>query len=258
MTEFSPMQHMRRGMALIALAVMPFQAQANEERTVVFAAASLTQAIEEAAQAHMQDHGGEIVVSAGGSGTLARQIAQGAPADVVMLANAEWMTWLVAQGHVAADDVRPLLSNRLVLISTAGAPDLSDVSAKALLARLDGGRMAIGQTTGVPAGIYGRAWLEKTGLWDAMQPHLAETENVRVALALVARGEAPLGIVYATDAVADSSVRVLYAIPEDPDWPITYPAAALTPNGQVFLDFLASAEARAIFVRHGFIPLGAP
>jgi molybdate transport system substrate-binding protein len=249
---------MRRVLAAVALLVMPLQALASDGPTVVFVAASLTQAIEEVAEAHMHAHGGDIVVSAGGSGTVARQIAQGAPADAVMLANAEWMEWLVAQGLVAGEGVTPLLSNRLVLIASVDAPDLPGLDAEALLARLDGGRLAIGQTAGVPAGIYGRAWLEQSGLWGAVQPHLAETENVRAALALVARGEAPLGIVYATDAVAEPAVRVLYAVPEDAAWRITYPAAALTPKGQAFLDTLNGPEARAIFLRHGFLPLGAP
>lgn len=260
------LQRMRRGLALIAVTLMPFQApalaqapaQTSDAQITVFAAASLTQAIEEIAQVHNRAHGGDIVVSAGGSGTVARQIAEGAPADVVMLANAEWMDWLVGEGLVGGGDVMPLLSNRLVLIAPVDSPDLPDHSAKALLARLDGGRMAIGQTTGVPAGIYGRAWLVKSGLWDAMQPHLAETENVRAALALVALGEAPLGVVYATDAAADPGVRVIYAVPEDADWQITYPAAAVTANGRAFFDYLSGAEARAIFLRHGFIPLETP
>ncbi|MCZ4353005.1 molybdate ABC transporter substrate-binding protein [Roseovarius aestuarii] len=236
---------------MAALALIPIKGQAENDSIVVFVAASLTQAIEDVAQAY----GGDIAVSAGGSGAVARQIAQGAPADVVMLANADWMTWLVEQGLVTGQGVTPLLSNRLVLVAPADAADLPALSAEALLTRLNGGRLAIGQTTGVPAGIYGRAWLEKAELWADMLPHLAETENVRAALALVARGETPLGVVYATDAAAEPNVRVLYEVPEDADWQITYPAAALTPNGQTFFDFLGGTEAREIFVRHGFIPL---
>ncbi|MEB8388707.1 molybdate ABC transporter substrate-binding protein [Rhodobacteraceae bacterium KMM 6894] len=262
MTSKTIMQRMRRGLVLTALSLMPFQtpalAQGSDAQVMVFVAASLTQAIEEVGQAYTQAHGGDVVVSAGGSGTVARQIAQGAPADVVMLANSDWMNWLTSEGIVDGAGVAPLLSNRLVLIAPADAPDLPDLSVEALLARLDGGRLAMGQTTSVPAGIYARAWLMKSGLWDGVQPALAETENVRAALALVALGEAPLGVVYATDAAAEAAVRVLYAVPEDPEWQITYPAAALTPKGQAFFDYLSSAEARTIFTRHGFIPLVTP
>ena len=143
----------------------------------------------------------------------------------------------------------------LVSVAPAGTPDLDGADAAALLARLDGGRMAIGQTQSVPAGIYGREWLEKAGLWDALMPHLAETDNVRAALALVARGEAPLGVVYATDAAAEPGVRVVYHVPDDMHDPILYPAAALTGAGAAFMAFLQGAEARAVFAAHGFVPL---
>lgn len=220
---------------------------------VVFAAASLHDVMQDLAARYP----GDVVVSVGGSGLMARQVVQGAPADAVLLANARWMEWLVDEGAVDPARVVRLLGNALVLIGPKDAPDLGDPSAAALLARLDGGRLAIGQTAGVPAGIYGRQWLEAAGLWDALAPHLAQTDNVRAALALVARGEAPLGIAYATDAAADPGVRVLYAVPDDLHDPIIYPAAALTPRGADFVAFLQGDVARKVFETSGFRPLAA-
>lgn len=232
------------------LAVMP-QAGGAETPTVVFAAASLRDAMEDIAALYP----GEVAVSPAGSGLLARQVGAGAPADVVILANTEWMDWLEREGAVNPTRRVALLGNRLVLIGPAGALDLDTVDAGALLDRLDGGRIAIGQTQGVPAGIYGRAWLEAAGLWDALRPHLAQTGNVRAALALVARGEAPLGVVYATDAAAEPGVRVLYEVPEALHDPIIYPAATLTEAGAPFMAFLQGREARAVFEAQGFVPL---
>lgn len=260
MSHHTMLQRLRRALALGAVSLLGMQAPvlSDDAPVTLFVAASLSQAIEEVGQAYTATHGGQIAVSAGGSGTMARQIAEGAPADVVMLANSEWMDWLMIEGLVDGGAIEPLLSNRLVLIAPANAPELTDLSAPALLARLDGGRMAMGQVTSVPAGIYGRAWLMKSGLWDALQPSVAETENVRAALALVALGEAPLGVVYATDAAAEPAVRVLYQVPEDPEWQITYPAAPITPEGQAVFKYLGGAQAREIFRRHGFIPLEIP
>lgn len=225
------------------------------ERVTVFAAASLRDAMEDIAALYP----GNVAVSLGGSGMLARQISEGAPADVVVLANTLWMDWLEERGVIDPARRVALLGNGLVLIAPAGTPALEAPSAAALLARLDGGRLAIGQTQGVPAGIYGRAWLEAAGMWDALAPHLAETDSVRAALALVARGEAPLGIVYATDAAAEPGVRVLYDVPEGMHDPIIYPAAALTDAGAPFMAFLQGDEARNVFESYGFVPLtGAP
>ncbi|MFX0547024.1 molybdate ABC transporter substrate-binding protein [Roseovarius sp. S1116L3] len=225
-----------------------------EARVTVFAAASLQGVLSDVAQAYP----GEAVISVAGSGMIARQIANGAPADAVILANTDWMDWLEDQGLVEAARRTPLLGNRLVLIAPAGTPDLAEFSAKSLLARLDGGRLAIGQTGGVPAGIYGRQWLEAADLWTALSPHLAETDNVRAALALVARQEAPLGVVYATDAAAEPGVRVILAVPEGMHDPIVYPAAALTQVGAAFIAFLQSPAAREIFAAHGFTLAAAP
>ncbi|MCQ0093883.1 molybdate ABC transporter substrate-binding protein [Roseovarius sp. M141] len=235
---------------VVALLVAAPGAQAANQ-VVVFAAASLKDALDDITAIYP----GEVAVSLGSSGLLARQIGEGAPADVAFLANTDWMDWLEEQGAVDPARRVALVGNALVLIAPADAPDLEDVDADTLLARLDGGRMAIGQTQSVPAGMYGRAWLEASGMWDTLMPQMAETDNVRAALALVALGEAPLGVVYATDALAEPRVRVVYQVPGEMHDPIIYPAAELTDAAAPFMEFLQGAEGRGVFEAHGFLPL---
>lgn len=224
-----------------------------EEPVLVFAAASLQGALQEVTEGYA----GRVVASYGGSGTMARQVTLGAPADVVLLANSAWMDWLEEAGHLRPGTRHDLLGNALVLVGPVGAAPLPEVSAEALIARLAGRRLALGQTEAVPAGIYARAWMEHAGLWEALRPHLAETENVRAALALVALGESPLGAVYATDAVAEPRVATLYSVPQDAHPPIVYPVAAVTARGEDFVAHLRSAEAQEIFRAHGFTLPGA-
>ena len=240
---------MKRFLPLIFAALLPTLAQAEQPSVTVFAAASLRGALDEVARGY----DGDVALSFGGSGTMARQIDAGAPADVVLLAAPVWMTWLRDRGAIEADAVVDLLGNSLVLIAPADnniAPDPAD-----LAGALGDARLAMGQRDAVPAGIYAREWLEVTGQWEAIAPHLAETDNVRSALALVARAETPLGVVYRTDALAEPQVRILYDIPQGTHSPITYPAAALTDIGAAFLAHLQSDDARAVFARHGFKPL---
>ncbi|HBR39303.1 MAG TPA: molybdate ABC transporter substrate-binding protein [Sulfitobacter pontiacus] len=240
---------MKRFLPLIFAALLPTLTQAEQPSVTVFAAASLRGALDEVARGY----DGDVALSFGGSGTMARQIDAGAPADVVLLAAPVWMTWLRDRGAVQADAVVDLLGNSLVLIAPADsnvAPDPAD-----LAGALGDARLAMGQRDAVPAGIYAREWLETTGQWDAIAPHLAETDNVRSALALVARAETPLGVVYRTDALAEPQVRILYDIPQETHSPITYPAAALTDSGAAFMAHLQSDDARAVFARHGFKPL---
>jgi len=245
---------LRRTAAVAATSLLMSATVAQAENgTVVFAAASLRDVMADIAALYPYD----LAVSLGGSGLLARQIGEGAPADVAFLANTGWMDWLEEQGVVDPARRVALVGNALVLIAPTDAPNLAAAHADALLARLDGGRLAIGQTQGVPAGIYGRMWLETSGLWDALVPHLAETDNVRAALALVARGEAPLGVVYATDAAAEPGVRVVYEVPAGMHDAIVYPAAALTDAGAQVMEFLQGAKAREVFEKHGFVPLQA-
>jgi molybdate transport system substrate-binding protein len=222
----------------------------------IFAAASLGGALEAA----LDGVETEVRVSYGGSGTMARQVAQGAPADLVILANKDWMDWLEARGLLVADSRRDLLGNRLVLVGPDGAAPLESVDAKTLSDRLAGGRLAVGHTEAVPAGIYAKEWMQAAGLWPALRAQLAETENVRAALALVSRAEVPLGVVYASDAQADPGVTVLAEIDADLHAPIVYPLALVagrdTDAAQTILTHLQGAKAAAAFKRHGFAVLG--
>jgi molybdate transport system substrate-binding protein len=240
------MKHLSAVLIWLALAAAP--AGAKGASVTVFAAASLRGVLEDIAAGYPDT----LRFSYGGSGAMARQVAAGAPADLVILANPAWMAWLVEQGRVAAGHARIVTRNQLVLIAAENAPALPDI--KDLPRVLGAGRLAIGQRDAVPAGSYARQWLRHAELWDALEPHLAETDNVRSALALVARGAVPFGVVYATDARADPSVRVRYQVPAGSHDPILYPAAAFTAAGADFLTYLNSAKAAAIFAAHGFGP----
>lgn len=219
---------------------------AGAQSVTVFAAASLRGVLEDL----VQSFPGEVSLSFGGSGTMARQVGAGAPADVVVLASPLWMDWLVQQNQVSRDAPRVLARNTLVVIGPAGAAPLEDIDA--LPDRLGDGRLAMGHRDAVPAGTYAQEWLRAAGLWKGLTQRLAETDNVRTALALVARGEAPLGVVYATDAVAEPRVAVIYDVPDDLHAPILYPGAALTPEGAAFLDHLSGNPARKVWAAHGF------
>lgn len=201
------------------------------EAPVVFAAASLRGVLERAVDGLSP----APRLSYGGSGAIAQQIARGAPADLVILASPDWMDWLAAGGHVGG--AQTLWGGRLVVVARAG-PRLDAANAAGLLDRLNGGRLAIGQRRAVPAGVYARAWLEHIGAWDALEPHLAEAQDVRAALAFVVQGAAPLGVVYASDALAEPRVTVIYDVPEAAHPPIRYPVAALTERGAATLAHL--------------------
>lgn len=236
-----------KGLAFL-LSTLCGMAHAQTTAVRVFAAASLQGPLD--AVLSEWEAGGTI--SYGGSGTVARQISLGAPADAVLLANPLWGNWLVDNGHVAGP-VRPILSNRLVVIAPLDTPALADVNALTLRAALGSGRLAMGQHRSVPAGIYARHWLEHIGAWDTVRTRLAETENVRAAVALVARGEVPLGIVYASDAAASPDVSVVAHVPADTHPVIAYVGLALTPAGDAFLTYLA--DDIAVFEAAGFVAL---
>jgi molybdate transport system substrate-binding protein len=231
-------------------------AAAAQERVLVFAAASLKNALDEvAAQAPVM-----AVASYASSSALARQIAAGAPAQVFISADLAWMDYLEQRNAIRKDSRRNLLGNRLVLIAPAGSTVQASIAPRFPLAQLLGsGRLALGDPGHVPAGRYAKAALESLGVWRSVQGRLAPAENVRAALALVARGEAPLGVVYATDAAAETKVRVVGEFPQGSHPPIVYPAALTTrgggPQAAAFLAFLGSPAARRIFEKHGFTPL---
>jgi len=210
----------------------------------VFAASSLKGAMDEVAAAWSEETGGTMRVSYAGSSALARQIEAGAPADLFLSANPGWVDYLDDAGLVQSRN--DLLTNALVLVAPVGG-------AEGGMARLEGeGRVAMALVEAVPAGIYGKAALTHLGVWEAVAPRVVQADNVRAALALVARGEVALGIVYATDALAEPAVEVVEAFPAESQPPILYPAAALTEAGAPVLEFLESAAAREIFTRRGF------
>lgn len=244
------MRHLRAFLRLPALlGLLTAQAlPAAAEPVSVFAAASLRGVLE----ALVAEQETPARLSYGGSGTIARQLAAGAPADLVVLASPDWMDWLAAQGIKPAAPPRTVAGNRLVLIGPKGARPLDDAATLPDRLAASGARLAMGQRAAVPAGAYAHEWLTAAGLWDSIAPHLAETDSVRAALALVARGALPLGVVYATDAQAEPRVDVLYEVPADLHSPITYPAMALTPAGLRLLDTLTTDPARATWRAHGF------
>lgn len=248
------------GLAALGLAVAGLAAPAPvRAEPTVFAAASLKESLDAAAQAWAQRSGTRAVISYAGSPALARQIDQGAPADVFVSADEEWMDWVERRGLLRAGSRVRLLSNRLVLVAPAAGPvpALTLAPGVPIAAALgSGGRLAVADVVSVPAGRYAKAALESLGAWGPLSGRLAQTENVRAALTLVARGEAPLGIVYATDARAESKVRVVGTFPDSAHPPIVYPAAVLagarSTKAQAFVDFLRSPEGRAVFAAHGF------
>ncbi|MFQ6548928.1 molybdate ABC transporter substrate-binding protein [Aestuariibius sp. 2305UL40-4] len=233
-------------------------APVRAETVTVFAAASLKGPLDQAAEAWQAASGHDVQVAYAGSPTLARQIRQGAPADLAILAHPRWMEWLADQGVAGAAEAVPFLSNRLVLIAPgeASAAPLTPETVATLLGPDD--RFAIALTDAVPAGIYGRASLEALGLWDSVSDRLLEMENVRAALALVARGEAPLGLVYATDALAEPAVSVVAELPVDSHPAIVYPLAVLaeTEAADAFAAYL-TGDGRVSFDDAGFLRPGA-
>lgn len=240
-------------LALIASLMLPLRAAAEE--VTVFAAASLTGALDRVAEAWTAETGHRAVLSYGGSSALARQIQQGAPADIFISASGEWMDAVAASADVQAGTRRDILGNRLVLIAHGDAAPVS-IEALDLAGMLGGGRLAMALVDAVPAGVYGKQALVSLGLWDSVAPRVAQADNVRGALAFVAQGEAPLGIVYATDAMAEDGVSVIGTFPEGSHAPITYPAAitaqATSPVAAEFLDYLTSEPALAIWAAAGF------
>ena len=243
------MRRVRRAAAVLAVWLLAAPVAAEP---LVFAAASTKRAMD----AVIAASGVEATLSYGPSGTLARQIAAGAPADLYLSANPDWMAYLVAEGVVDEAEVRTLLSNALVLIVPAGAPALT-LETAALADRLDAERFAMADPATAPVGQYGRAALDSLGLWDVAGPRLVPTRNTLVTVATVGRGEAPVGLVYKSDALDVAAVAVAAEIPADSHPPIAYPAARLDagddPAGAArLMDFMLGAEARAIFEGHGF------
>ncbi|MFN3766425.1 MAG: molybdate ABC transporter substrate-binding protein [Aliihoeflea sp.] len=252
---------MRRILAAVSIAlcalVMPASAQ---EPVTVFAAASLKNALDAINESWSQEEGRTATISYAGSSALARQIEEGAPADLFISADLDWMANLAERALIDTQSERRLLGNRIVLVAPADATtELSIEPGFDLAGALGDGRLAMANVDAVPAGRYGKAALETLGVWDSVADKVAQAENVRAALQLVALGEAPLGIVYQTDATAEPDVRVVGTFPEDSHDPIIYPAAltagGANPDAAAFLDYLQGGAARAIFEEQGFTVL---
>lgn len=245
---------------LMVLAAQGFSAPEAQQRreVVVFAAASLKNALDESAAAWSRVSGEPLPkISYAASSALARQIEQGAPADLFLSADLDWMDHL-ANKHLIRNESRiNLLAGRIALVAGKDTGFNFTLEPGAdLLKALGEGKLAMANVEAVPAGRYGKAALDKLGLWDTVKGRIVQTDNVRVALLLVARGEAPLGIVYTTDATADPQVRVVATFPETTHPPIIYPAAltrdSTLPAAAGLLDFLKTPAAAQIFIRHGF------
>lgn len=256
---FSPARRRLLGFA-VGLALWPglIAPGFGADGITVFAAASLKNALDEIAAGFERETGHSAVVSLAGSSALARQIRHGAPADIFISANPGWMDALEREGLIDPASRFDLLGNSLVLVAHGrGAAPVRVRPGLDIDAMLGEGRLAMTLVDAVPAGIYGKAALEWLGAWEAVAPRVAQADNVRAALALVSSGEAPLGIVYATDAAADDNVTVIGAFPADAHPPIVYPAAAASRNpiNRRFLAWLRGPAARQAFERQGFVPV---
>jgi molybdate transport system substrate-binding protein len=243
-----------------AFALQGAVASARAADVTVFAAASLKNALDAIVSDFRERTGDTVAVSYAASSTLARQIEQGAPADLFISADLDWMDYLQQHGLIRPETRRALLGNRIVLVAPkGGAAKPVELTPGSLANALGSGRLAIAATASVPAGKYGRAALEKLGLWNEVSDHLAEAENARAALAFVSHGEAPLGLVYETDARADPSVVIVANFPEASHPPIVYPAALTTAakgdRPERLLETLRDSSSAEMFRREGFTPL---
>jgi molybdate transport system substrate-binding protein len=233
---------------------------ASPPSLLVFAAASMTNVLRDVAQAYTQQSGQPVVFSFASSSTLARQIEAGAAASVFISADLKWMDELQKRHLIDERTRRNVADNRLALI----APAASHIELKLgpgcpLAGALGSGRLAVGEPRSVPAGIYARAALQSLGLWPSVADRLLPSEDVRAALEYVAHGEAPLGIVYRTDALIEPRVRIVDLFPESSHPPITYPAAAVAgsaPEAARFVGFLSGSRAQDIFHKYGFASPG--
>jgi len=258
----------RAGLGLAALALagwfglgLPSRpAVAQAKPVLVFAAASLKNALDEIAAQFERETGKKITISYGASSALAKQIEAAAPADLFISADLDWMDYLQQHNLIQPGTRKSLLGNRLVIVAPADSDLKLDIKPGFDLASaLKGGHLSMANPDSVPAGKYGKAALEKLGVWNSVRAAVAPAENVRAALLLVSRRETPLGIVYATDAAADPGVKIAGVFPEDTHPPIVYPVAVTAdsknPNAARLLQFLTAPAARPIFEKRGFTVL---
>ena len=236
-------------------------AEAQGKDVVILAAASLKNALDDASAAWTKQTGKSTKISYAASSALARQVEAGIPADIFISADVPWMNHVAERNLIKAPSRSDFLGNQIVLIAAKDSKiDLKIDKGFGLRAALgNDGRLAMGNVDSVPAGKYGKAALESLGVWSSVADRVAQAENVRMALTLVSRGEAPLGIVYKTDAASDPNVRIVGAFPDGTHPPIIYPMALLAgstnPDAQAFVDYLKSPAARPFFEKQGFTVL---
>lgn len=243
--------------AVLVLSTPIMMRAAETDSVTVFAAASTTEALTKITELFETQKRGKVILSFASSSTLAKQIENGAPAHIYISANEKWMNYMEEKKLIDPATRFNLLGNRLVLIAPLKSNVKVEIGPDFPLAKLLGDEhLAMGDPDHVPAGIYGKQALEKLGVWKDVEPKVARAKDVRAALMLVEREEAPLGIVYATDAAITDKVRVIATFPEDSHPPIVYPSALIAGNetaaAKDFLAFLKSGEARAVFEKYGF------
>jgi len=244
---------------MLTLRAVGVQAAEASRGVLVYAAASLANVLGDLDKAFTARTGIRVTSSLAASSTLAKQIEAGAPADVYFSADLQWMTYLEQRGLLRPGSRHDVVGNSLVLIAPASSSLRVRIAPGFDLARLlGGGRLAVADPDSVPAGIYAREALQKLGVWDSVVPRLVRAENVRAALAYVARGDAPLGIVYRTDALVEKGVRIAGAFPANSHSPIVYPAALTRHSSSTavrYLAFIAGPDAQLVFRKWGFEPL---
>ena len=248
-----------RNISLTAALITALALPALAEEVSVFAAASMKTALDEVAAKFEAATGSDVVISYAGSNLLAKQVIDGAPADIFISAAVGWMDEVEKAGQIADGSRRDLLGNTLVLVAHDDVPAQNISAATDLKGMIGDGKLAMAMVDSVPAGQYGKESLTSLGLWGKVESHVAQADNVRAALKLVARGEAPLGIVYKTDAASDPNVRIVGAFPDGTHPPIIYPMALLTssnnPDAQAVVDYLKAPAARPFFEKQGFTVL---
>jgi molybdate transport system substrate-binding protein len=258
---WSVSRHLLASVCLVLLsAAWSTAAPAQIPKLIVFAAASLKDALDEVDTAYQREKGQETTASYAASSTLAKQIEAAAPADVFISADLDWMDYLAKRNLIKPETRADLLGNRLVLIAPVTSATRLEIGPNFPLAEALGNRrLAIADPNSVPAGKYGKAALEALGVWSSVAGKLAPAENVRATLLWVSRGEAPLGIVYQTDAHSDKGVQIVGTFPDNTHPPIIYPiavvAASANPGAPGYVAFLKSPAARPIFEKQGFTVL---
>jgi molybdate transport system substrate-binding protein len=241
----------------VALGLSVGPAIAQSRAVLIFAAASLKNALDAIDAQYQRETGRHVSASLAASSTLAKQIENGAPADIFISADLDWMNYLAKHNLIKPGTRKNLLGNELVLIAPKDSTAQVTIKPGFPLAKLlAGGKLAMADTTAVPAGKYGKAALEKLGIWASVESQIAQAENVRAALELVARKEAPFGIVYQTDAAVEPSVKIVAVFPAATHPPIIYPialtAASNNPDAKGYLAYLESPKAASLFAKQGF------